>query len=139
QSILYSTSYEVEVYDGCCSSFMDEPWAVTDFFFSSRRRHTRSKRDWSSDVCSSDLPRGTIAAVIVTHNRVDLLERSLDMVAKQTRRPDWVIVVDNGADPEVETLVHARLGGEPQSRRASAEITARRFAETQTVRAALAM
>src|SRR5207249_9540656 len=27
------------------------------FFFSSRRRHTRSKRDWSSDVCSSDLGR----------------------------------------------------------------------------------
>src|SRR5207249_9496610 len=25
------------------------------FIFSSRRRHTRSKRDWSSDVCSSDL------------------------------------------------------------------------------------
>src|SRR5699024_11610427 len=25
------------------------------FFFSSRRRHTRSKRDWSSDVCSSAL------------------------------------------------------------------------------------
>src|SRR5204863_7540858 len=25
------------------------------FFFSSRRRHTRSLRDWSSDVCSSDL------------------------------------------------------------------------------------
>src|SRR5438105_11016197 len=24
------------------------------FFFSSRRRHTRSTRDWSSDVCSSD-------------------------------------------------------------------------------------
>src|SRR5690625_216898 len=26
------------------------------FFFSSRRRHTRWPRDWSSDVCSSDLP-----------------------------------------------------------------------------------
>src|SRR2546421_12622215 len=26
------------------------------FFFSSRRLHTRSDRDWSSDVCSSDLP-----------------------------------------------------------------------------------
>src|SRR5437868_14054554 len=25
------------------------------FFFTSRRRHTTSKRDWSSDVCSSDL------------------------------------------------------------------------------------
>src|SRR5204862_3277832 len=29
---------------------------VVCFFFSSRRRHTRSLRDWSSDVCSSDLP-----------------------------------------------------------------------------------
>src|SRR5438874_1182352 len=29
---------------------------VSFFFFSSRRRHTRSLRDWSSDVCSSDLP-----------------------------------------------------------------------------------
>src|SRR5699024_11781344 len=28
---------------------------VMFFFFASRRRHTRSKRDWSSDVCSSDL------------------------------------------------------------------------------------
>src|SRR3989442_8064117 len=27
------------------------------FFFSSRRRHTRCGRDWSSDVCSSDLER----------------------------------------------------------------------------------
>src|SRR5690625_7472353 len=27
------------------------------FFFSSRRRHTRWPRDWSSDVCSSDLPQ----------------------------------------------------------------------------------
>src|SRR5690606_23031686 len=31
---------------GCC------------FFFSSRRRHTRFSRDWSSDVCSSDLSQG---------------------------------------------------------------------------------
>src|SRR5260221_9355420 len=28
---------------------------LCDFFFSSRRRHTRSLCDWSSDVCSSDL------------------------------------------------------------------------------------
>src|SRR5690349_9389024 len=27
---------------------------LATFFFSSRRRHTRSLRDWSSDVCSSD-------------------------------------------------------------------------------------
>src|SRR3989442_4549871 len=30
------------------------------FFFSSRRRHTRCGRDWSSDVCSSDLFNVTI-------------------------------------------------------------------------------
>src|SRR6185295_2219073 len=31
------------------------------FFFSSRRRHTRYWRDWSSDVCSSDLNYGLYA------------------------------------------------------------------------------
>src|SRR5690606_41196850 len=30
------------------------------FFFSSRRRHTRFSRDWSSDVCSSDLARQNV-------------------------------------------------------------------------------
>src|SRR5256884_4881716 len=30
-------------------------WRCGLFFFSSRRRHTRCSRDWSSDVCSSDL------------------------------------------------------------------------------------
>src|SRR5438445_13118576 len=30
-------------------------WVICLFFFSSRRRHTRYWRDWSSDVCSSDL------------------------------------------------------------------------------------
>src|SRR5215203_5125849 len=35
------------------------------FFFSSRRRHTRYWRDWSSDVCSSDLrPRRALAAAV---------------------------------------------------------------------------
>src|SRR5256884_3825725 len=33
--------------------------SVIFFFFSSRRRHTRCSRDWSSDVCSSDLPGGS--------------------------------------------------------------------------------
>src|SRR2546429_3725914 len=33
---------------------------VCVFFFSSRRRHTRCSRDWSSDVCSSDLKNRTL-------------------------------------------------------------------------------
>src|SRR5206468_7902865 len=38
---------------------------VVLFFFSSRRRHTRSDRDWSSDVCSSDLGSEMIKEVWV--------------------------------------------------------------------------
>src|SRR6267142_5845885 len=37
------------------------------FFFSSRRRHTRLTCDWSSDVCSSDLPG---AAAVFDHHRL---------------------------------------------------------------------
>src|SRR5204863_2020918 len=41
------------------------------FFFSSRRRHTRSLRDWSSDVCSSDLALEAVQA-----DQVDRLQRT---------------------------------------------------------------
>src|SRR5690606_39560340 len=40
------------------------------FFFSSRRRHTRFSRDWSSDVCSSDLAQATrVVSVALTAAR----------------------------------------------------------------------
>src|SRR5256884_436963 len=43
------------------------PRLLTIFFFSSRRRHTRCSRDWSSDVCSSDLASGNpVSGVAVT-------------------------------------------------------------------------
>src|SRR5256884_6388449 len=41
---------------------MKELFFSVYFFFSSRRRHTRCSRDWSSDVCSSDL-YGSIIAI----------------------------------------------------------------------------
>src|SRR2546428_4355663 len=40
------------------------------FFFSSRRRHTRSDRDWSSDVCSSDLLFGGTPVGQIGRHRV---------------------------------------------------------------------
>src|SRR3989449_5098149 len=43
------------------------------FFFSSRRRHTRCSRDWSSDVCSSDL---TVSPAMHQHV-VRLAERGM--------------------------------------------------------------
>src|SRR5690625_7072030 len=43
-------------------------YLLSFFFFSSRRRHTRWPRDWSSDVCSSDLDReeifGPVLAIV---------------------------------------------------------------------------
>src|SRR5207302_3964009 len=51
-------------------------------FFSSRRRHTRFSRDWSSDVCSSDLEadevgRGAIAGRDIEQSRAGLNETAL--------------------------------------------------------------
>src|SRR5687768_17749208 len=45
--------------------------AILFFFFSSRRRHTRCSRDWSSDVCSSDLgtSAGRTGGISVHGNR----------------------------------------------------------------------
>src|SRR5205809_2811343 len=43
---------------------------VVFFFFSSRRRHTRCSRDWSSDVCSSDLGKETNRLAIFDGLRV---------------------------------------------------------------------
>src|SRR5205814_3947141 len=54
------------------------------FFFSSRRRHTRCLSDWSSDVCSSDLPEEAMQG---------LSETEKDMV----RHLDWKALQDYGA------------------------------------------
>src|SRR3989449_8573511 len=52
------------------------------FFFSSRRRHTRCSRDWSSDVCSSDLvpttDRSGGIADPVSRLQVDTLDRNCE-------------------------------------------------------------
>src|SRR5690625_6242809 len=41
------------------------------FYFSSRRRHTRWPRDWSSDVCSSDLAAATLQLTAQVRDHVD--------------------------------------------------------------------
>lgn len=46
-----------------------------------------------------------VAAVIVTHQRVDMLRESLEVVAAQTRPVEWIIVVDNGSEDAVASLV----------------------------------
>src|SRR5690606_40910965 len=56
-------------------------YLIIFFSFSSRRRHTRFSRDWSSDVCSSDLPYKP------------LLDKALTLCAQP---PGSVIVLDRG-------------------------------------------
>src|SRR5258707_5982591 len=47
-------------------------YSLSCFFFSSRRRHTRYWRDWSSDVCSSDLKSATrLSPAIIVRDEGD--------------------------------------------------------------------
>src|SRR5207302_7507256 len=51
------------------------------FFFSSRRRHTRFSRDWSSDVCSSDLVLDTADGSFLSTGRRRALLADLPLVS----------------------------------------------------------
>src|SRR5437660_7477433 len=51
------------------------------FFFSSRRRHTRWPRDWSSDMCSSDLKRIITERNEASHGAVSNISGSNQLVA----------------------------------------------------------
>src|SRR5688500_19915861 len=72
-----------------------------NFFFSSRRRHTRLQGDWSSDVCSSDLAGGQVRlaveadrlggdddaeALLVRRRVADLAEAGAGQLADEDRQ-----------------------------------------------------
>src|SRR2546429_7073998 len=58
------------------------------FFFSSRRRHTRCSRDWSSGVCSSDLNRMHVVTIdgIGISKMVDLRGKRVSTGRSEERR-----------------------------------------------------
>src|SRR6266436_22321 len=68
-------------------------WLSLFFFFSSRRRHTRCSRDWSSDVCSSDLGHGNTVEVggtqIERAGRIRIAVRIRDIIVRDR---DHVVV-----------------------------------------------
>src|SRR5947209_12839941 len=74
------------------------------FFFSSRRRHTRYWRDWSSDVCSSDLGRHAAQRVLRREER----EQERSALRRSPRRRLRVLV----GRPRLRVLAHAREGRE---------------------------
>src|SRR5207253_6697313 len=61
---------------------------VLFFFFSSRRRHTRWPRDWSSDVCSSDLLRERVI-VDSASGVMDLRDPADDRIFGKAKREAW--------------------------------------------------
>src|SRR3989449_6181985 len=68
---------------------MDVGTTDSFFFFSSRRRHTRCSRDWSSDVCSSDLARGDHGGLVRERGlhllALHLAERALPLLREDQR------------------------------------------------------
>src|SRR2546429_3354376 len=68
-------------------------WCIILFFFSSRRRHTRCSRDWSSDVCSSDLACRLADHVIATNESYKEIE-----IERHNVPAERIIVVRNGVE-----------------------------------------
>src|SRR2546422_4535437 len=63
------------------------------FFFSSRRRHTRCSRDWSSDVCSSDLLAGCAIEMMATGaGRFDIDRFGAGVFRPSPRQSDLIII-----------------------------------------------
>src|SRR3712207_9248872 len=58
------------------------------FFFSSRRRHTRYWRDWSSDVCSSDLKVVVIDNLVTGH--VDAVDERAELLLGDLRDEEFL-------------------------------------------------
>src|SRR3712207_8190584 len=81
------------------------------FFFSSRRRHTRYWRDWSSDVCSSDL--GVLREHVFDLQAGDVLAPRDDDVLGAVLDLDHAVGVPNGevarAAPAIDQGLRGRL------------------------------
>src|SRR5690348_18486975 len=89
------------------------------FFFSSRRRHTRWTGDWSSDVCSSDLPRQDIHASGGIGPNHQLAARRAGELGH--RAGDLVFGAEHGGSRVIERLTslrseERRVGKECRSR-----------------------
>src|SRR5690606_40927104 len=91
-------------------------FVIVFFFFSSRRRHTRFSRDWSSDVCSSDLilPIRMAMGALVSTNVPPSSRRLPVLVLSLLLTPTLAA----GLAPSAVRSEERRVGKECRSRRA---------------------
>src|SRR2546429_2483180 len=80
------------------------------FFFSSRRRHTRCSRDWSSDVCSSDLLTRANALI---NGQVDVIETPPPDALDQLKKGGFKVV--SNVTPHVWPYHFSTYPGSPRS------------------------
>src|SRR4030042_779189 len=81
-----------------CFKSSERGWCITSSsFLSSRGRHTRCSRDWSSDVCSSDLLHARMPAVELPHQQAQVIAQ---LTAEVVCRPAQ-------SDLEAKACVHA--------------------------------
>src|SRR5699024_12230696 len=88
------------------------------FLSSSRRRHTRSKRDWSSDVCSSDLATGAPDPQRWSRSEGRIVARLRDP-ARPIGSPAWPAPLVTGGRRSERLLPPRRLRRAGQIGRAS--------------------
>src|SRR3712207_8982535 len=83
------------------------------FFFSSRRRHTRYWRDWSSDVCSSDL-----LDALNARNEWNPADYAVHLSRRARGLPFWFSLAVHGTDAYAEAIrsEERRVGKECRSR-----------------------
>src|SRR3712207_7951844 len=83
------------------------------FFFSSRRRHTRYWRDWSSDVCSSDLKE------YISTNKENITRKDSNSVREEETVPVKEVVVEKIEETKIDDSLRSeerRVGKECRSR-----------------------
>src|SRR5437870_9885350 len=95
---------------------------VSLFFFSSRRRHTRWPRDWSSDVCSSDLFAKILRVIpISSQQRPREMIHSLREAAQVLRDGELVCIFPEGQMTRIGQMLprseERRVGKECRTRR----------------------
>src|SRR2546429_1478030 len=90
------------------------------FFFSSRRRHTRCSRDWSSDVCSSDLRLRAARPQALSDDvtaRLEALESRLqDLQQEQAETQERLDFAERLLSKARERSEERRVGKEGRSR-----------------------
>src|SRR5439155_17395129 len=93
------------------------------FFFSSRRRHTRWPRDWSSDVCSSDLASTEMSQFQAVNGRP--FDERLHILRVQGKGNFTTLILPH-AKGDVPNSQITQSGGRSEERRVGKECRSRR-------------